>query len=63
MHVITKPISSLMVFAFFFSFYFFLFSYTELPVLVHGGDGVDMSLVLTSLVQLLLCPETRTFQG
>jgi len=33
------------------------------PVLVHGDNGMDMTLVLTSLTQILLDPECRTIIG
>lgn len=32
-------------------------------VLVHGWDGWDNTLLVTSLVQLVLCPESRTISG
>ncbi|KAE8624372.1 hypothetical protein XENTR_v10005935 [Xenopus tropicalis] len=32
-------------------------------VLVHGEDGTDNTLLLTSLAQLILCPESRTMDG
>jgi myotubularin-related protein 9 len=32
-------------------------------VLVHGGDGFDSTLQLTSLVQILLNPDCRTVRG
>eukprot|EP00794_Sanderia_malayensis_P012002 gene12002-13241_t len=35
----------------------------EVPVLVHGDGGVDMTLVITSLVQVLLHPAHRTIRG
>lgn len=33
------------------------------PVLVHGGQGMDSSLIVTSLVQIILNPDSRTFRG
>ncbi|CAI4231050.1 unnamed protein product [Auanema sp. JU1783] len=33
------------------------------PVLVHGGEGVDTTLATTSLAQLILDPDARTFRG
>lgn len=32
-------------------------------VIVHGNDGTDNTLVITSLVHILLNPETRTIKG
>ena len=29
----------------------------QAPVIVHGGDGIDMTLVVTSLTQIILLPE------
>lgn len=37
--------------------------FVECPVLVHGDSGTDMTLVLTSLAQILLDPECRTIKG
>ena len=42
---------------------FFIFLFADTPVLVHGDNGVDMTLVITSLVQVLLDPECRTIRG
>uniref|UniRef100_A0A182Q0D6 Myotubularin phosphatase domain-containing protein n=1 Tax=Anopheles farauti TaxID=69004 RepID=A0A182Q0D6_9DIPT len=33
------------------------------PVLVHGGKGLDTTLVVTSLVQIILNPDSRTIRG
>lgn len=33
------------------------------PVLVHGGKGLDTSLLITSLVQIILNPDCRTVRG
>uniref|UniRef100_A0AAG5CTC7 Myotubularin phosphatase domain-containing protein n=1 Tax=Anopheles atroparvus TaxID=41427 RepID=A0AAG5CTC7_ANOAO len=33
------------------------------PVLVHGGKGLDTTLVVTSLVQIILNPDCRTIRG
>ncbi|KAL7037112.1 hypothetical protein ACKWTF_009076 [Chironomus riparius] len=33
------------------------------PVLVHGGQGMDSTLIVTSLVQIILNPDSRTFRG
>ncbi|OQV17473.1 Myotubularin-related protein 9 [Hypsibius exemplaris] len=32
-------------------------------VLVHGAEGLDMTLCITSLVQIILDPDTRTIRG
>uniref|UniRef100_U5EXU6 Putative phosphatidylinositol 3-phosphate 3-phosphatase myotubularin mtm1 n=1 Tax=Corethrella appendiculata TaxID=1370023 RepID=U5EXU6_9DIPT len=33
------------------------------PVLVHGGKGLDTTLIVTSLVQIILKPDCRTLRG
>ncbi|XP_058060249.1 myotubularin-related protein 9 [Anopheles bellator] len=33
------------------------------PVLVHGGKGLDTTLIVTSLVQVILNPDCRTIRG
>lgn len=33
------------------------------PVLVHGGKGLDSTLIVTSLVQIILNPDCRTIRG
>ena len=33
------------------------------PVLVHGGKGLDTTLIVTSLVQIILNPDCRTIRG
>lgn len=33
------------------------------PVLVHGGKGLDATLIVTSLVQIILNPDCRTVRG
>ncbi len=33
------------------------------PVLVHGGQGLDSTLIVTSLVQIILNPDSRTVRG
>lgn len=33
------------------------------PVLVHGGKGMDTTLLVTSLVQIILNPDCRTVRG
>lgn len=33
------------------------------PVLVHGGKGLDTTLIVTSLVQIILSPDCRTVRG
>lgn len=33
------------------------------PVLVHGGKGLDSTLIVTSLVQIILNPDCRTTRG
>lgn len=33
------------------------------PVLVHGGKGLDSTLIITSLVQIILNPDCRTVRG
>lgn len=35
----------------------------EKPVVVHGGEGVDTTLLITSLSQILLDPDSRTVRG
>lgn len=35
----------------------------EKPVIVHGGEGVDTTLLVTSLAQSLLDPDSRTVRG
>ena len=35
----------------------------EKPVVVHGGEGVDTTLLVTSLAQILLDPDSRTVRG
>jgi len=39
------------------------FHIAETSVLVHGSDGWDTSLLVTSLTQLLLDPNCRTITG
>lgn len=34
-----------------------------IPVLVHGGKGLDSTLIVTSLVQIILKPDCRTVRG
>ncbi|CAK9297429.1 unnamed protein product [Gordionus sp. m RMFG-2023] len=36
---------------------------TGSPILIHGTNGTDATLQLTSLIQILLNPECRTFKG
>uniref|UniRef100_A0A1I8BBQ0 Myotubularin phosphatase domain-containing protein n=1 Tax=Meloidogyne hapla TaxID=6305 RepID=A0A1I8BBQ0_MELHA len=36
---------------------------SEVPVLVHGGDGTDSTLLVTSLARLILDPDARTIRG
>lgn len=33
------------------------------PVLVNGGNGLDSTLIVTSLVQIILNPDCRTVRG
>lgn len=33
------------------------------PVLVNGGSGLDSTLIVTSLVQIILNPDCRTVRG
>lgn len=33
------------------------------PVLVHGGKGLDSTLIVTSIVQIILNPDCRTVRG
>lgn len=33
------------------------------PVIVHGGQGLDSALIVTSLVQIILNPDSRTLRG
>ncbi|KAI3418379.1 hypothetical protein GPALN_009700 [Globodera pallida] len=35
----------------------------EVPVLVHGGEGTDSTLLVSALAQLLLDPDARTIRG
>lgn len=35
----------------------------SVPVLVHGGKGMDSTLIVTSLVQIILNPDCRTVRG
>ncbi|KAK0396939.1 hypothetical protein QR680_001918 [Steinernema hermaphroditum] len=35
----------------------------EVPVVVHGGEGLDSTLLATSLAQLILDPDARTVRG
>ena len=34
-----------------------------IPVLVHGGKGLDSTLIVTSIVQIILNPDCRTLRG
>lgn len=34
-----------------------------IPVLVHGGKGLDSTIIVTSLVQIILNPDCRTIRG
>ncbi|CAJ0577286.1 unnamed protein product, partial [Mesorhabditis spiculigera] len=36
---------------------------SEVPVVVHGGEGVDSTLFATALAQILLDPDARTIRG
>ncbi|CAJ0566552.1 unnamed protein product, partial [Mesorhabditis spiculigera] len=36
---------------------------SEVPVVVHGGEGVDSTLFVTALAQILLDPDARTIRG
>ncbi|TMS36543.1 hypothetical protein L596_003684 [Steinernema carpocapsae] len=38
-------------------------SVTEVPVVIHGGEGLDSTLLASSLAQLLLDPDARTVRG
>ncbi|KAK6033768.1 hypothetical protein OSTOST_00070, partial [Ostertagia ostertagi] len=35
----------------------------EVPVIVHGGEGTDTTLLATSLAQVILDPDARTIRG
>lgn len=35
----------------------------EMSVLIHGWDGTDGTLMVTSLAQIILDPDTRTIRG
>ncbi|KAE9417573.1 hypothetical protein Angca_002687 [Angiostrongylus cantonensis] len=35
----------------------------EVPVIVHGGEGTDTTLLATSLAQVMLDPDARTIRG
>ncbi|KJH48406.1 hypothetical protein DICVIV_05521 [Dictyocaulus viviparus] len=35
----------------------------EVPVVVHGGEGTDTTLLATSLAQIILDPDARTIRG
>ena len=37
--------------------------YVETSVVVHGSDGYDTTLLVTSLAQILLDPDCRTITG
>ena len=37
--------------------------YPGSPVLIHGEQGMDMTLLISSLAQVMLNPECRTFIG
>ncbi len=32
-------------------------------MLIHGGDGVDLTLAVTSLTQIILNPDCRSIRG
>ena len=36
---------------------------SEVPVVVHGGEGLDSTLIAVSLAQVLLDPDARTIRG
>ncbi|VDN30226.1 unnamed protein product [Cylicostephanus goldi] len=38
-------------------------TYLEVPVVVHGGEGTDTTLLATSLAQVILDPDARTIRG
>jgi hypothetical protein len=40
-----------------------LVSVAEVPVVVHGGEGTDSTLMVTALAQLLLDSDARTIRG
>ena len=35
----------------------------EVPVVIHGGDGLDSTLIASSLSQILLDSDARTIRG
>lgn len=35
----------------------------QAPVVIHGGEGRDMTLVVASMTQIILLPEARTVKG
>lgn len=37
--------------------------FKEVPVIVHGGEGTDTTLLATSLAQVILDPDARTIRG
>ncbi|VDL69652.1 unnamed protein product [Nippostrongylus brasiliensis] len=37
--------------------------FREVPVIVHGGEGTDTTLLATSLAQVILDPDARTIRG
>jgi hypothetical protein len=40
-----------------------LFFFSETSVVIHGSDGWDTTLLITSLAQILLDPDCRTITG
>ena len=41
----------------------FLYMKSGASVLIHGGEGTDATLQVTSLAQLILHPDCRTVRG
>lgn len=35
----------------------------EVPVVIHGGEGVDTTLIVVSMAQIILDPDARTIRG
>lgn len=47
----------------FFLHVFYLSNLLEVPVVVHGGEGVDSTILVSSLAQVMLDPDARTIRG
>ena len=40
-----------------------MFFVVEMSVVVHGTEGLDTTLLICSLVQIILDPDSRTMRG